>query len=130
MITCTLAHERLRKSSLPRGVAAADDGNRPGSAGLGLRLRRRVVHPDALELGQAVQGKPVVPGACSDDHRPGLNGLAVIEGDKVHAVLDRQRSSFRGQLDADPELLRLQRPPGREFFPGQPCGKTEVVLDT
>jgi integrase len=54
---------------------------------------------------------------------------AVIEGDPVRAVLERQRGSFRGQLHADAELLRLQRPPGREFLPGQPCGKTEVVLD-
>jgi hypothetical protein len=76
------------ESSLPRGVAAADDGNRPGSAGLGFRLSRRVVHPDALELGQAVQRKPVVPCACCDDDRPGLYGLAVIECDPVHAVLE------------------------------------------
>jgi hypothetical protein len=76
------------QSSLPRGVAAANNGNRPGAAGLGLRLGRCVEHPDALELGQAIQGKPVVPCACCDDDRPGLNGLAVIECDPVHAVLE------------------------------------------
>jgi len=90
MITCTLVHVRLRKKgSLPGGVAAADDSDRPGSAGLGFCLGRRVVHPDALELGQVVQGKPVVPGAGCDDDRPGLDGLAVIECDPMHAILER-----------------------------------------
>jgi hypothetical protein len=53
--------------SLAGGVAAAHDGDRVGLAGLGLHLGGRVVDADALEVGQPVQGQPVVARPGRDD---------------------------------------------------------------
>ena len=89
---------RSEQSSLPRGVTATHDGHRPGSAGLGLGLGRRVVHPDAFELGQPFQRKPVIPGIRCDDDRPGRNGLAVIEGDPVHASSNDSEAALAASL--------------------------------
>jgi hypothetical protein len=69
-LTAAAAQE---ERGLPDGVAAAHDGDRPAAACLGLGLGGRVVDADAFELGEPVQGQPVVVGSGGDDDRLGLH---------------------------------------------------------
>ena len=114
---------------LPGGVAAAHDGDRVSTAGLGLHLGGRVVDADALELGQPVQGQPVVARPGGDDDRLRGDRVTIVEPDPVQAGLRRQRHRPGSLLDPDAELLGLQRRPRRQLLPGQARGETEQVLD-